>query len=200
MQGARTKHSLIMELWDRIFFGKADNSCLIDGVRLEKYIVKLKKHQEFDKVLKMWRCVLGLKNWYVVFAYRSDAKKEEPVGMMENNKFWLYVYTSEVKAQKYLQSHQTKGIAYQIYAKAPISILDCLYKGHCPKIYGLYINESDQSINAHFSVSVQRLEKLIRCTCPSFAGRLFVDEENGSDEIDNSCKGPVTEDKGRALK
>jgi hypothetical protein len=140
---------------------KYDSKIVIDGIKLEEYIIKAKTSGTSEPVVKIWEKVLEQDGLYLLSTKTNTNPDNDFVGHFDQTNFWIYIFTEECKAQKYIDSSKTKN-GFTITLKPITEIVMMLFGNSKGAVYGVYINEADREMNAHFNMPIEPLEGLIR--------------------------------------
>lgn len=140
---------------------KYDSKIEIDGIKLEEYIVKAKASNTSEPVVKIWKKVLEQEGLYLLSTKKDSNPDNDFVGHFDQTNFWMYIFTDECKAQKYIDNSKNKN-GFTISLKPIAEIVMMLFWNSKGAVYGVYINEADREINAHFNMPIKPLEGLIR--------------------------------------
>lgn len=140
---------------------KYDSKIEIDGIKLEDFIIKAKSSGTSEPVVKIWKKVLEQDGLYLISTKKDSNPDNDFVGHFDQTNFWMYIFTDECKAQKYIDNSKNKD-GFTITLKPISEIVMMLYGNSRGAVFGVFINEADREMNAHFNMPIEALEGLIR--------------------------------------
>jgi len=165
-----------MGIFDKLFNKKEiETKTFIDGIEFDKYVIKAKQSGAHEGIFKIWENVLSLNEWYLISTKEGENPDNDFVGHFDQENFWMYIFTTKSKAQNYIDNASNK-INFQISPKPVITVLRLLYGSSKGATFGLYMNETDRKINAHFNIPISPLEQIIKKVKPDLANNVFVPE------------------------
>ena len=165
-----------MGIFDKLFSKKElETKTFIDGIEFEKFVINAKKSGTHEGIFKIWENVLSLNEWYLISTKEGENPDNDFVGHFDQTNFWMYIFTTKTKAQNYIDNASNK-INFQISPKPVINVLRLLYGPSRGATFGLYVNETDREINAHFNIPIVPLEQIIKNVKPELANNVFAAE------------------------
>lgn len=129
----------------------------INGIPFEQFVMAAKAKENPDAIVKIWMFVLELNDLFLV---ASDGSKKSYSGRFDQKNFWLHIFTSCDKAQRYIDG-TPNNTDFRIVQKNIGYVMDLLFGQRQSIIYGVCINESDRAINAQFNIPKEILRRLI---------------------------------------
>lgn len=165
-----------MGIFEKLFSKKeVETKTFIDGIEFEKFVINTKKNGSHEGIFKIWENILSLNEWYLISTKERENPDNDFVGHFDQTNFWMYIFTTKTKAQNFIDNSPNKQ-NFQISPKPVINVLRLLYGPSKGATFGLYVNETDREINAHFNIPIVPLEQIIKNVKPEIANKVFIVE------------------------